>query len=354
MANEFNITENEIVWTPSKSIPDKNRQFKADEKSKTNNMRAPTVPAKKFNELLKFFDFKDNFEIHREKPFVLMGNFFIDVNKFWLFVEKLENTLAVDLFEKNPFDYNKIKEFKEDRIKGNIYFSLRSLDEDRNEKCFSFGKKTPLTMFNKNKTDDEAIFENFLFGGFFGGVINNINYTLVNLHINKLTREIYHEINQEELEKILTIQYGESLKSNKLGNNESDDNEIGKNELDNKNLIDIRRESNLSLRHNKMRDFLAKKLKEFNYSVFPEYLTHIDIYASRGDKNLIFEIKSASSEIHKAIGQILSYENLLDFKCEKLIILDDDYDLSNYLKKTIKKYKISVMSIKKFINELHL
>ncbi|UNF61805.1 hypothetical protein [Spiroplasma poulsonii] len=99
----------------------------------------------------------------------------------------------------------------------------------------------------------------------------------------------------------------------------------------------------MSLEHNRIQSILAAHFFNQDYKVKIEKFNFIDLYVENENETKIFEIKTSGTEIYKAIGQILVYENfvlsnnLQKSKFEKIILFDKIYSYDSKILLTLKK-----------------
>lgn len=344
MSNRFIIDGDVMIWYHAKRIVDKSRQFKNEDKD-TNNMKSPTLPKNELEKFKNFFNVQ-TINLSKDNVFQVVGEFYIDIDKFWQHIDYIKAKFHNSLFQGNAFSFEKLENFKQKTLSGTISFGLRA--GYRKEFTLNFGKKTPMRNGPKITYDDK-LFENFIFGGFFGGEYNGINYNFVTLRINRVTREIDHVVDDVLLEKALSdlYIYKQDTTNQKLLDY-IDEHNLSTVEQD---LLTITRERDLSVKHNKLQNFLNSFMILKGFKTFMEYNQVIDLYAHNNEKNIIFEIKTSQKEVYKAIGQLLSYQFLVNEYVEKIIITDEKYVFSDHISKALDKYEIKYYHIADYVKD---
>ncbi|MBH8622604.1 hypothetical protein, partial [Spiroplasma sp. hyd1] len=346
--------------------PDINRQV-PKKGVNLSSLKAVTVPTVLYSE------FKINLN---DLSYIDLGEFWININKLKDHLLEVKSNIPSLIFagkvDNKVYDSVLFNKYKgKEKVYGNLTIGLKA--NYRTERVINFGKKTAKRKEN-DATKEELEFQRFVFLGFFGGgksIENqkmNKNLNFVELIIDKKSKEIYHKINYEKLEyfkKEMSI--GPTLKTfpNILEVNEEEQNkilydnwdtnifELNKNE--NLEVITINRQSCLSLEHNRIQSILAAHFFNQDYKVKIEKFNFIDLYVENENETKIFEIKTSGTEIYKAIGQILVYENfvlsnnLQKSKFEKIILFDKIYSYDSKILLTLKKYNIELKVISDYI-----
>ncbi|UZQ30547.1 MAG: hypothetical protein OHM56_03160 [Spiroplasma phoeniceum] len=362
----MHIENNLIIWLPSEASPDTKRQVP---KINTNlsSLKAVTVPTS----LYKYFGIdKDNTD------YIELGEFWVDINRLKKHLNEVKDNIPAFIFagkiDSKVYDSKLFDKYNDkNKVFGKLTIGLRA--DYRTERVINFGKKTAKRN-ETSATKKELEFQNFIFLGFFGGgksIIgqkSNKNLNFVELVINRDSKEIYHRINYEKIEKFKKEMNLESTletfpdilelndkKQIKILYDDWDDIIPEYSENNKVETITINRQADLSLQHNNIQNILALYFLNKGYKVKREKYRFIDLYVENDDETLIFEIKTSRSEIYKAIGQILVYENFVNdtnmkkptFK--KIILMDKNYTYDSKVLLTLQKYDIQLETIFNYV-----